>query len=213
MADNDPRLIQVASALPANPAGAIILNPFGDAKVSDLPAAPPRKQARRGRKKGTASRATGKTARKKSTGRPRGRPRKQQPSRARALVSSVVRAFSRGDVSKRTTQKAIATRMRERNTNLVMLTFGQTALAVGMGIAAGVAVDAAVQRFASKNKLVRLAVVVATGVACWFIGGAVAMKAATRVGLGTALKLGALTSTVTGVIIVGVDFVNEKAKT
>lgn len=207
MADNDPKLIQVASSIPPNAGGAIILSPYGGAKVEDVPPAPPRKQARRGRKKTTNKRATGRAATKKSTGRPRGRPRK-----ARGVYSSLLRAFGRGDVSKRTQQKAIATRMRERNSNLVMLTFGQTALAVAMGIAAGVVVDAAVQRFASKNKLVRLGVVIATGIACWFIGGAAAMRVASRIGLGTALKLGALTSTVTGVIVVGVDYVNEKAK-
>lgn len=211
MADNDPKLIQVASALPPNAGSAIILNPFNGARVEDVPAAPPRKQARKPRKKSTAKRATGKAANKKSsTGRPRGRPRKVPE--ARGVYSSLLRAFSRGDVSKKPSQKAIATRMREQKSNLVLLTFGQTALAVGMGIAAGVAVDAAVQRFASKSKLVRLGVVIATGVACWFIGGAAFMRAATRIGLGQALRLGALASTVTGVIIVGVDYVNEKAK-
>jgi hypothetical protein len=212
MAENEPKLIQVASALPTTAGSAIILDPYRGARVEDIPAAPPRKQARRGRPKGsTNKRATGrKEANKKATGRPRGRPRKEEPRRG--IYSSVMRAFGRGDVSKKESQKAVATRMREEKSNLVMLTFGQTVLAVGMGIAAGVALDAAVQRFASKSKMVRLGVVIATGVACWFIGGAAAMRVASRIGLGTALKLGAVASTMTGVIIVGVDYVNEKAK-
>lgn len=200
----DQPKIEVVSAIPTGLAqpGAILI---GGAKVEDLPAAPPRKQARRPRRQ-----AQTRKPQKRATGGKRGRPKKYS---ARGIYSSVVKAFRRGKVARKSAQEPIGSGMRGRKKNLVYLSIGQTLLAVGLGVSVGILVDAGVQRLVSKNKLVRLAVTVAAGAACWFVGGMVGLKMAARSALGTALKLGAISSTVTGVILVGVDYVNEKART
>lgn len=132
-----------------------------------------------------------------------GRPKKNSVRGFLARAKSRLKGRKYGS-RKKSPEVAIAAR--RSGGNNCTLAIGSTLLAVVVGATAAFVADLVVQRYASKSKPVRLAVAVGIGLLFWWVGGRAASAA-----LSQTLRLVGATSALSGIVLVGVDTINQAA--